>query len=159
MTISRTLALTLGLALLCGSARAAVAQTSLLVNASPIVITAPTESDYTATLSATTTVTVTLDCRTTGGGNNACQVEWSYNGSTLLLDYQITSAGSGCKGGTTMASMVAVPTLAGTKLAEANNKNSTCVFALAIRVRALSITSYLAGVNYLQGLTMTARRL
>lgn len=131
------------------------AQNSLTVSASPIVIAPPDSTAYTSGLSATTAVTVTLICDSSGNGG--CQIDWTYGGSTFLLDYQITGASSNCDNGTNTATFASVP-IVSAKLA-GMPKNKTCTFTLSLRIRNLTITSFLSGVNYLQALTMSGKRL
>ena len=146
---------------LCILARPLGAQLTLTVSQvshpTPVVLTPPDSTDYANTVTVFAPVTVTLDCRPTGGGSNACEVDWLNGGNAFQMDYQITGASAGCAAGTNIGTTSVPSTL--TKLAQALNKTSTCVFTLNLRAKGISITTFLSGQTYVQALTMTAKRL
>ena len=142
---------------LCVPACPLAAQLTLTVSQSPVVLTPPDSNAYTAGVTAFTSVTVTLDCRSSGGGNGACQIDWFNGGLTFQMDYQIAGAGSGCEAATNI-STTSVPN-SSAKLAAAKDKSSVCTFTLNLRAKGLTITTFLATSTYLQALAMSARRL
>lgn len=145
------------LMLLCFAAAPARAQT-LSVSANPVVITPPTEAQYDAAspgnVTSSTSMTMTLVCPASGG-STGCEVDWSYSGATLLLDYQVTAA-SGCNAGFTTGAFATVPVTTA-KLVDMV-KNATCTITVLLRVRGLAYDVHQAGSTYLQGLTLTGKR-
>ena len=157
MKAAAAIAFFVGVMAVCAPARPLAAQLSLTVSSSPVVLTPPDSNAYTAGVTAFTSVSVTLDCRSSGGGNGACQIDWFNAGLTFQMDYQITGAGSGCEAATNIGT-TPVPNST-SKLAAAKDKSSTCSFTLNLRAKGLTITTFLSAVTYLQALTMTAKRL
>jgi hypothetical protein len=146
----------LAAALLLAGAAPVAAQT-LAVPANPVTIASPTEVQYDAAppgnVTAATSMTMTLVCP--GGGTTGCEIDWSYNGATLLVDYQVTAA-SGCNAGFITASFAAVPAIP-TKLVD-RNKGGTCTITVLVRVRGLAYSVQQAATTYLQGITLVGKR-
>lgn len=131
---------------------------TLTVSANPVVITPPTEAQYDASspsnVTASTSMTMTLVCPNTGG-TTGCEIDWSYSGATLLVDYQVTAA-AGCNAGFTTGAFATVPSTT-TKVVD-RNKNGTCTITVLLRVRGLAYNVQQAGNTYLQGITLTGKR-
>ena len=131
---------------------------TLSVSVNPVVITAPTEGQYDAAspgnVTSSTSMTMMLVCPSSGG-NAGCEIDWSYSGAALLVDYQVTAA-SGCNSGYTTGAFATVPTTT-TKLVD-RAKSGACTITVVFRVRGLAYDVQQAGNTYLQGLTLTGKR-
>ena len=131
---------------------------TLSVSVNPVVITAPTEAQYDAAspgnVTSSTSITLTIDCPNIAG-SNGCEIDWSYSGATLLVDYQVTGA-SDCNSGFTTGAFATVPTTS-SRLVD-SKKNKTCTITVLLRVRGLAYNVHQAGTTYLQGLTITGLR-
>ena len=141
------------------SIRAGGAEAQLLsVSANPVVITPPTEAQYDAAspnnVTASTSMTMTLTCPSSGG-STGCEIDFSYTGAILLVDYRVTAA-SGCNSGFTTAVFATVPSVV-SKLVDMA-KNGSCTITVLFRVRGLAYNVQQAGTTYLQGIALVGKR-
>jgi hypothetical protein len=147
-----------GAALVMGVVATSARAQTLTVSANPIVITPPGETEYDAAspnnVTASTSMTMTLVCPS-AGGNNGCEIDFSYTGATLLVDYRVTGA-TGCNSGFTTPAFATVPSVV-TKLVDMG-KNGTCTITVLFRVRALAYNVQQAGTTYLQNIALVGKR-